>query len=188
MATWFDTFPIIHTERLLLRQPVQADARALFAVWGDADVMRFISFGTLPDLAAAQKLLAEWEEEYARQESIWWAVCKSDDPATLIGTFCYIETLNPHHYAEIGYILGKAYWRQAYTEEGVQALIRFGFGQMRLNRIEARVMVGNDKSVRLLEKLGFTLEGILRERRFAQGRFIDYNLLSLLRRDYPQPP
>lgn len=184
MATWFETFPQIETARLLLRQPVIADAPAFYEILSDEEAMHFISFGVLPSVEHAQALIEARGQEYTSQESLWWTVCRQEDPATPIGTFGYVETNNSHHYAEIGYILSKAHWRHGYTEEGVRAMIHFAFTQMALNRIEARVMVGNEKSMGLLQKLGFTLEGVLRERRFAQGRFYNFNMLSLLKSDY----
>ncbi len=65
--------------------------------------------------------------------------------------------------------------------EALEAMLRFGFDAMSLNRIEADVTVGNDASVRVLEKLGFQREGLLRQRGYWKGSYHDLWLFSLLR-------
>ncbi len=65
--------------------------------------------------------------------------------------------------------------------------MRFGFEDLNLNRIEATTNLDNAASRRVLAKVGFTEEGILREYRYWGGRFYDLRMYSLLRREYDSP-
>ena len=68
--------------------------------------------------------------------------------------------------------------------EAIKAILTFGFGEMGLNRVEAKVLVGNVSSARFLEKLGFQQEGVLREYELVQRAFKDLMMFSLLKKDY----
>lgn len=69
--------------------------------------------------------------------------------------------------------------------EAVSAMLRFGFDQMNLHRIEANVTVGNEASASLLCRLGFKLEGTWRDKVYARGQFYDLWQFSLLEDEYP---
>lgn len=68
--------------------------------------------------------------------------------------------------------------------EAVSAALAYGFGTMGLNRVEAFVTVGNERSLGFLEKIGFSLEGTLRQYEFARGRYQDQWILSLLKKEW----
>ncbi len=87
-------------------------------------------------------------------------------------------------HAEIGYWLGKAYWGKGYGAETATLLLRIGFQELGLNKISCIVPEGNDRSARLLEKLGFRNYGILKEESFRDGRFMDCSVYAILAREF----
>ena len=89
-----------------------------------------------------------------------------------------------HARAELGYVLSRKLWGRGLMPEAVRAVVRFGFGRMELNRIEARCIIENAASARVMEKAGMTCEGTLREREFIKGAYRDMRLYSILRREY----
>ena len=84
--------------------------------------------------------------------------------------------------AEIGYALASSAWGQGYMNEALKALVRYGFEQLDLNRIEADVDPRNVASTAVLERLGFEREGLLRERWIVSGEVSDSALYGLLRK------
>ena len=68
--------------------------------------------------------------------------------------------------------------------EAVEAMIKFGFEDYGLNRIVAKVIKGNVGSIKVLQKLGFVQEGILRENLYKNGQFHDVMLFSVLKSEY----
>lgn len=85
------------------------------------------------------------------------------------------------HQAEIGYWLAKKHWGKGLATEIAKELVKIGFGKMKLKRITAKVFLPNKASVRVLEKNGFKLEGILRKDVRKNGKFYDIYLFSKIR-------
>ena len=87
--------------------------------------------------------------------------------------------------AEFGISLGeKGEWNKGYGTDALHVLCDFGFGELRFERIELQVYAANARARRSYEKAGFTLEGTLRHRHFAEGRFEDVLIMSLLRDEW----
>jgi [ribosomal protein S5]-alanine N-acetyltransferase len=87
--------------------------------------------------------------------------------------------------AELGYVLGRAHWGQGLMQEALTALLDAAFGSMGLRRIEAEIDVRNRPSAALVRRLGFTQEGVLRERWIGKGGTAsDFELYGLLRKEW----
>jgi RimJ/RimL family protein N-acetyltransferase len=85
--------------------------------------------------------------------------------------------------AELGYWLAEPFWGRGIMTAAVRAVVRHGFEQLPLNRIEAYVYVTNPASVRVLEKCGFALEGRLRKSVVKDGQLLDSLLYARVRED-----
>ncbi len=86
--------------------------------------------------------------------------------------------------AEIGYALGSGVWGKGYMNEALTALLGYGFTELDLNRVEADIDPRNEASAKTLERLGFTREGLLRERWIVDGEVSDTAYYGLLRREW----
>ncbi len=175
----FQTFPVLQTERLRLRELVPDDAEALFAVFSDPKVMAGHGQPVYKDVAQAHRLINWYAKAFSEKRALRWAVTFQDDN-TLLGTCGYHDITARHHRAEIGYELNSNYWRQGIMSEAVRAAVRFGLSEMGLHRVEANVDPENPASANLLRKVGFTEEAYLRERYFDNGRFVDDWFFSIL--------
>jgi len=102
----------------------------------------------------------------------------------LIGTMGLGEINYEHCQAEMGFWIGVDWWGKGYATEAGQALVRFGFEELKLNRIYAHYMVKNPASGRVLEKIGMKREGLLRQRVRKWGVFEDVVLLAMLKDDF----
>ncbi len=178
----FDVFPVIETQRLILREMVQKDAEAVYHIFSDAEVMRYYDMPAFTAIEEAQALIARQCQRFEQKERFRWGIAlKSTN--SIIGTGGYVDWNKHWHCGELGYDLAHAYWRQGIMSEAILAMIGFGFTSMELNRIEAEVMPQNSASTQLLRKLGFHEEGIRREYGFWGGAFHDLILFSLLKRE-----
>ncbi len=179
----FTRFPTLTTNRLLLRQLRPTDAEALFAIRSDQEGMEFFGQEPYTSLEEAHTLIQRLQAHYDQHEAIFWCVTlKGED--TVIGS-CTLFSFNPHfHYAETGYELHRAYWRQGITSEAMSAVLTYGFTELELHRIEADVAPDNTRSKNLLLKLGFTYEGNLRQRYFFRGQFEDEYYFGLLKDEW----
>jgi RimJ/RimL family protein N-acetyltransferase len=86
--------------------------------------------------------------------------------------------------AEIGYWIGKRFWGRGLITEAINLMARFGFRELKLNKIYARVFEGNLASMKALEKNRFRHEGILRDEIFKYRRWIDEYYYGLLKSEY----
>src|SRR5205814_6531002 len=118
-------------------------------------------------------------EDAGTKEWTWGIVVKEN--GKLIGG-CSIFGEPEHARAEIGYVIARPYWGQGLVTEAVREMLRLGFDELGLNRIEARCRPENIGSARVMEKNGMTYEGTLREQMFVKGKYWDWKLYSILRR------
>jgi ribosomal-protein-alanine N-acetyltransferase len=180
----FADLPELETERLLLRKMRFDDAEAMFAYASDPEVTRYVLWDTHPSIEDREGFLRSAMEGYERGDFGGWGVVLKDDGA-FVGT-CGIDVgyAPEHARAELGYVLSREHWGKGLMPEAVRAVIRFGFGRMGLNRVEARCITENTASARVMGKAGMNYEGILREREFIKGTYLDIKLYSILRREY----
>ncbi|HEY7913836.1 MAG TPA: GNAT family protein [Blastocatellia bacterium] len=182
MMDW-KSLPTINASRVSLRSMTERDVDSLYAIFSDADVMRYWSSPPLKDLQAAAKLLGEIHDGFNRRLIFQWGIArKSDD--TIIGTSTLFHLDSNNKRAEIGYALGRAHWGNGYIQEALRALLAYAFDELDLQRIEADVDPRNGASIRTLERLGFQREGFLRERWRVNGEVQDALFYGLLRRDW----
>ncbi len=175
--------PRLETARLVLREITPADAPALHAVFGDAQVTEHYDLETFTSQAQALALIEQFASVQRAGKGVRWAIERKHEPG-LIGTCGFNEWARVSRRGGLGYDLARAHWGQGLVGEAVGAVLAHGFGAMALHRIEAFVMRGNQRSVRLLRRHGFSEEGVLRERGAWKGQFHDLRLFSLLAHEY----
>ena len=131
----------------------------------------------------AVALIEDMEVDVARGEAIRWGIAPRGQPE-VIGFCGFAAWRKRHRRGEVGYILSRDHWKSGVMREVLSAVLAYGFGAMDLHSVEAGVTPGNDGSIRLLERSGFRLEGHTRETYWAEDRFVDSLIFSLLRRDW----
>jgi ribosomal-protein-alanine N-acetyltransferase len=177
-------FPTIQTARLVLREIVADDAADLFAIHGDAGLMRWFGVDPLKDLAGAQKLVelfASWRTQ--PNPGTRWAIQVKGE-SHLVGTCGLFAWHRLWRRCAIGYELAAAAQGKGYMHEALSAVLDWGFANMALNRVEAQVHPDNAASISSVSRLGFRQEGLLRELGYWGGQHHDMLQYSLLRRDW----
>lgn len=141
--------------------------------------MRYWDWPAHDTPATTAAMVAAQLEEVAAQTALYWAICAGpESPA--IGT-CDLSEIDLHHRrAEIGFMLARSHWGRGYAFEAAQAVVEYAFGTAGLHRLAARTHAGNDRSAKLLERLGFRLEGTLRGHVLRDGARRDCWLFGLL--------
>jgi [ribosomal protein S5]-alanine N-acetyltransferase len=169
----------LETERLVLRPLEDGDVDPLFALFSDAETLRYWSRLPMTDRREARAVIDDDARGFAAGSAIRWGLARRDD-GRLIGTATLFKLEPAHRRAEIGYILERGSWGRGYMREALAAVLAHGFGALALHRIEADVHPGNAASIRLLEHFGFVREGLLRERWRVGGEVSDSLVLGLL--------
>lgn len=188
-AVAFGTFPQLETARLVLRPLTLEDAPFWLAHFSDPEIVELTAFAAPTDLAAARKELLTYAiRNFEAGRGLRWGIVLRGRPE-LVGTLGFHEWVKESGYhARVGYDLRKEYRRQGIMTEAMTAILDWGFDTLRLNKVEALTDPKNEPSMRLLEKLGFHRDGVLRENTYFQGRFLDDVCFSLLAREWHSKP
>ncbi len=179
----FSNLPTIETERILLRKMSLNDAKDMFEYAQDSQVSKYITWYAHHSIQDSKLFLQDTINNYQNnQVSSWGIVHKAEQK--FIGTAGFIDWNIEQARAEIGYTLSGKYWGKGYMTEVVNAIIYFGFTTMMLNRIEARCVIENIASARVMEKVGMKYEGILRQCMFIKGKYRDLKIYSILKDEF----
>lgn len=178
--TVFDQFPVIQTERLLLRQIQLSDAVEIMRMRQNKRVNQFIARNSITGIEAAEELVKKTSDAFESKAAIGWAGILRDG-SEIIGTcgFNRIDYLNNR--AEIGGELSVDYWGKNIALEAVQAIVSFGFEQMDLHAIEAFVSPSNRGAVFLLESLGFVKEAHFKDRIYFNEAYLDMAVYTIFK-------
>ncbi|WP_077618231.1 GNAT family N-acetyltransferase [Bacillus sinesaloumensis] len=175
-------FPVLETERLLLRKITKEDSVDIFACFSNNDVTRFYGQESFQSIEQAENLIELFSKNYNENKGIRWGIERKGTKG-LIGTVGYNAWMPKHRRAEIGYEIHPEHWRRGYTSEAVNTVLSYGFDVMDLTRIGAVVFLENEASNNLLLKIGFQKEGVLRKYMYQNGMAHDTNVYSLLKND-----
>jgi RimJ/RimL family protein N-acetyltransferase len=175
--------PILIAERVRLRPLLATDADDLFALQSDVRVMRYWSHPAWTEREQAVQRIAQLERDRAAAEFYTWAVTQDGSDA-LIGTVSLFTIHREQRRAELGYALASSLWGRGYATEMLRPAIDFAFNTLDLERLEADIDPRNEASCRLVERVGFIREGLLRERWRVAGEVTDSAMYGLLRREY----
>jgi [ribosomal protein S5]-alanine N-acetyltransferase len=178
-----DRLPTLEAPRLRLRWLTMEDAPALFEVFSDPEVTRYWSTPAWTAPESARRLVADIHDGFARRALFQWGIVRHED-ARVVGT-CTLSSIDAaHRRAELGYALARAGWGSGLAREAVRRVLAFAFDELDLHRVEADVDPRNLRSIALLERLGFKLEGHLRERWHVNGEVCDGLFYGLLRHEW----
>lgn len=176
----FSVFPILTTNRLLLRRIVATDANTILFLRSDEEVMQFIDKEKIKNVGEAVSLIQQIDNLINSNDGITWAICLSDQPDELIGTIGLWRIIKEHYRAEIGYMLHTCYWNKGIMKEAMQVVIEYGFRSLQLHSIEAHINPNNIASAKLLEKTGFVKEAHFKEDYYFKSKFLDTVIYSML--------
>lgn len=176
-------FVPIETERLVIRQLSLMDAHDIFAVSANDNVSRYVLWDTHRSLGDSKAFIRHVIHQYRVGEAASWGI-ELKESGQVIGTIGFVWISHDNMSAEVGYSLGEPFWNQGYMTEALQAVLTYGFAELRLNRIEGQFDIENPASGKVMEKCGMEKEGVLRQRLYNKGKFVDVAVCSILRRDY----
>jgi len=174
-------------DRVRLRPRAVEDA-ATYQRWvNDVEVIRFLGGAPFQwSLAAEEETIRTQWAVNDWEHGVHLAIEAVDGPApVLIGTITLRELDAIARWGEVGILIGeREYWNHGYGEDAMRTLCRYAFEDLDLNRIELYTYEYNPRARRSYEKVGFVLEGRLRQRRYAGGRHYDTLVMGLLREEF----
>lgn len=179
LAFNFLPFPIIETERLLLRRITNDDVNEVFELRSNPETMKYIPRPLVKTTEDALEHIAMIEDKIITNIGINWGITLKGN-SKLLGIIGYYRMQPENYRAEIGYILLPEFHGKGIIPEAVNKLIRYGFDDLKLHSIEAVIDPENLASEKVLQKCGFVKEAHFKESEFYNGRFLDKVIYSLL--------
>lgn len=171
-----DIFPILQSERLVLRQFTDSDLGNVFAGLSHPKIIKY--YGISFDSLEATKEQMTWFSDLEKNETgIWWAVCSKED-GRFLGAGGLNDLCKENKKAEIGFWLLPESWGKGYMTEAMPLIFNHGFDHLGLHRIEGFVEPENAACKNALAKLKFKLEGTMKDCEIKNGSFISLDIYS----------
>ncbi|MBW8359927.1 MAG: GNAT family N-acetyltransferase [Weeksellaceae bacterium] len=173
-------YPELQTDSLLLNQPTESDLDDfILQINSTEDFSKNLFNIPFPYTREdADKWFAACNAGIESGES-WRFAIREKAVGKLIGIIGLHHNME-HHKAEIGYWLGREYWGKGYLTEALKAVLIFGFGELKLNKLYATHFLYNPASGRVMQKAGMEYEGLLKQEYFHQGEFLDVHRYFML--------
>lgn len=154
MKREFTPFPILTTERLVLRQLENTDAGEIFQLRTDVIVNQYIDRPKTNSVEEAEEFINKIKKAIKEHQSILWGINFQNESA-LIGTICLWNISEEQSKSEIGFELLPQYHGRGIMKEAIPSVIDYGFQKMELHSIDAVIHPGNYRSIQLMEKNKF---------------------------------
>jgi len=164
---------ILETDRLILRHLLPSDLDSLFALYSDPEVRRYFPEGTLTYEETKEEL--EWflnRHPEHPQLGLWATIHKETNQ--FIGRCGLLPwTIDQRPEVEVAYLLAKAYWGHGLGTEAAQAILHYGFEQLKLSRLICLIDRENQASIKVARNIGMTFE---KEGKDEKGPFLLYSI------------
>lgn len=182
-----DKIPRLETERLQLRAIFPSDAREIFDIYSDPKVAASYDFEPFEDLRQASELIDKLIYWFQHDIALRWAMVEKKS-SQVVGTCCF-DTFQPNfHSCNLGYNVRSDRWNTGFATEAAKSIIDYAFSaglHYPINRITAITLPANAASEKVLTKIGFEKEGLLRQYGYWKNQYHDMNLFSLINDKLP---
>lgn len=169
-------FPILKTEKLLLRKFIQGDLENVYLGLSHPDVIKY--YGISYDSLEATKMQLKYFDDLEKTGTgIWWAIC-SPDNNVFYGAVGLNNMSHIHKRAEIGFWILPDFWRKGIVTEAIPVICNYAFNDLEIHRIEAQVETENANCKKTMKKLNFIHEGTLVDFEIKDGKYISLDIFA----------
>lgn len=157
----FSFFPVFKTERLVLRQVMPTDAVSLMKIRGSDQAMRYIPRPRAKTIEDALVVIDMLSSGINEGKSINWAICNIENPEEIFGIIGYVNFYVEEGKAEVGYMLHPDYWGKGYINEAIKVVEDYGFEQIGIDVIEAKIDPRNENSLKILLRNNYSFDKLI---------------------------
>lgn len=172
--------PVLETPRLFLRPIRMSDAADIFDYASDPEVARYMSWDCHTSLSDTQAYI-EFTTDAYRTGGHYDYAFESKETGRVIGAGgAFKDIAEGDTCAEIGYVLNRDFWGRGLVPEAMRVFVDYLFAVKNIHRVEAYHFLENEKSGRVMQKLGMTHEGTLVDKQYLKGRFITTKVYAVI--------
>lgn len=151
----------IETDRLILRQARIEDAQPMFHNWcSDDDVTKYLTWPTHENIEVTKWVLNDWTAGYDKDNFYQWTIVLKD-LGQPIGTIDVHDLDDTASVGEIGYCIGKPWWRKGIMSEALAAVLSYMFDQVGMRELIANHDANNPNSGAVMKKCGMKFAGLI---------------------------
>lgn len=176
-------FPILQTDRLELIEITDEHIKEIFSIFSNEKITKYYGMSHFTETQQATNLINSFQKNFQEKRSIRWGIILKETDE-FVGTIGLNNLQITSKKTEIGYDLNPDYWRRGIISEAARAVIQYSFDGLELYRIGAVTFPENEASYKLLLKLGFQKEGLLRGYIYQNDKSNDAYIFSLLKPDW----
>lgn len=179
----FSSLPTLETKRLILKKIVLENTSDMYSYASREDVTRYLLWTPHLNIHETKGYIEYLQREYRKGNYADWGITYKED-SVFVGTIGFANIDTENNNGEIGYVLNPEYHHRGIMTEALTRVLEFAFGTLSLHRVQLRIMEGNESSVRLAERMGFTYEGTLRDVILCKGSYRTVRYYSMTENDY----
>lgn len=179
----FINLPTLETERISLRKLQYSDQKDIFEYAKNPLVTEHLLWDAHQSEFDTIQFLNLVYEAYNHNNAGPWGI-ELKSIKKIVGTAGFVSWDREKKEAEIGYTIAPQYWNKGLVTEAVKEIIKFGFEKLNLKKINSRCKLENIGSYRVLEKSGFTFDGIIEGQLFMKGKLEDMKIYSFTAEKY----
>lgn len=172
----FKNMPELTTQRLRLRKIEISDVDDVFEYASDPAVSEFLLWHPHEKREYTKSYICYLERLYKKGKFYDWGI---EYQGKMIGTVGFTKINKRKNCAEIGYVLNRSFWGKGIGLDAVNALLKYGFCVLKLDKIDAVIMSENKRSEALLLKCNFAHEYSSDNKMLIKGEYRDIRKLSL---------
>ncbi|WP_144509824.1 GNAT family N-acetyltransferase [Bacillus sp. FJAT-22090] len=176
-------FPVLESEHLKLVEIKEEHTDSIYRIFSNSEVIKFYGMAPFTQVDEANNLINSFSKGFKENRSIRWGIVLKETEE-VIGTVGLNNLVRAQKRTEIGYDLLPEYWRRGIVSEAVETVIRYCFNELALFRIAAVTFTENESSYKLLLKLGFQKEGLLRGYIYQNEQSNDTFVFSLIQPEW----
>ena len=178
----FSNMPKLETERLLFRAIKRSDLEDIYEYSSNPSTSKYLLWTPHKSIAETREFIEIVISKYKSGDYNDWAIVHKKT-GKMIGTCGFTRIDEENNLVEIGYVLNPDFWGMGLATEAVEKVLEFAFEVMRVNRVEAKFVFGNDASLAVMKKVGMKLEGYHRDALFIKGKYRTIGMASILKRE-----
>ena len=183
MLSIFTKIPTLETNRLTMRKILPADCADMYDYSRRPETSKYLLWSPHANLRYTKKYLTHVQNAY-RNENFYDFALVDKESGRMIGTCGFTSFDLQNNSAEIGYVLHPEFWGKGLAKEAVFRLMAFGFAELRLHRLSAKIMTNNAASKRVAEKCGMRHEATYVEGMLIKGRYETIDEYALLAKEF----
>ena len=183
MLSIFTKIPTLETSRLIMRKILPSDCLDMYDYSCRPETSQYLLWSPHENLRYTKRYISYIQSAY-RSETFYDFALVDKQTEKMIGTCGFTSFDLQNNAAEIGYVLHPDFWGRGFAKEAVLRLMAFGFAELRLHRMTAKIMSQNGASKRVAEKCGMRHESTCIEAMMIKGNFETIDEYAILAKEF----